>query len=86
MYPAFDWSVSLLTIMGISAGAISLAERPDRAIATSSFGSQEGYVLRSAPQRNINVLQPSADFNVADSFRLAAACSGFACGLKEFRR
>jgi hypothetical protein len=29
MYPAFDWSVSLLAIMGISAGAITLAERPD---------------------------------------------------------
>ena len=28
MYPAFDWSVSLLAIMDISARAISLAERP----------------------------------------------------------
>src|SRR6187431_2645582 len=36
MYPAFDWSVSLLAIMGISAGAISLAERPDRAIWVTS--------------------------------------------------
>jgi hypothetical protein len=24
MYPVFDWSISLLTIMGVSAGAISL--------------------------------------------------------------
>ena len=36
MYPAFDWSVSLLAIMDISAGAISLAERPDRAIWVTS--------------------------------------------------
>jgi hypothetical protein len=36
MYPAFDWSISLLAIMGISAGAISLAERPDRAIWVTS--------------------------------------------------
>ena len=36
MYPAFDWSVLLLAIMGISAGAISLAERPDRAIWVTS--------------------------------------------------
>ena len=28
MYPAFDWSVVLLAIMGISARAISLADRP----------------------------------------------------------
>ena len=36
MYPAFDWSVLLLAIMDISAGAISLAERPDRAIWVTS--------------------------------------------------
>jgi hypothetical protein len=36
MYPAFDWSILLLAIMGISAGAISLAERPDRAIWVTS--------------------------------------------------
>src|SRR5262245_40672748 len=36
MYPAFDWSVSLRAIMGISAGAISLADRPDRAIWVTS--------------------------------------------------
>jgi len=36
MYPAFDWSVSLLAIMDISAPAISLAERPQRAIRVTS--------------------------------------------------
>jgi len=36
MYPAFDWSVSLLAIMGISAPATSLAERPRRAIWVTS--------------------------------------------------
>ena len=36
MYPAFDWSVSLLAIMDISAGAISLAERPRWAIWVTS--------------------------------------------------
>jgi hypothetical protein len=32
MYPAFDWSVVLRAIMDISAPAISLADRPQRAI------------------------------------------------------
>ena len=36
MYPAFDWSVLLLAIMDISAPAISLAERPQRAIWVTS--------------------------------------------------
>ena len=36
MYPAFDWSVVLLAIMDISARAISLADRPQRAIWVTS--------------------------------------------------
>ena len=36
MYPAFDWSVLLLAIMDISARAISLADRPQRAIWVTS--------------------------------------------------
>ena len=36
MYPAFDWSIVLLAIMDISARAISLAERPRRAIWVTS--------------------------------------------------
>jgi len=36
MYPAFDWSVVLLAIMDISARAISLADRPQRAIRVTS--------------------------------------------------
>ena len=36
MYSAFDWSVLLLAIMDISACAISLAERPHRAIWVTS--------------------------------------------------
>ena len=36
MYPAFDWSVSLRAIMDISAPAISLADRPQRAIWATS--------------------------------------------------
>lgn len=37
MYPAFDWSVVLRAIMDISARAISLADRPQRAIWVTSF-------------------------------------------------
>src|SRR6185295_11858131 len=36
MYPAFDWSVVLRAIMDISAPAISLADRPQRAIRVTS--------------------------------------------------
>jgi hypothetical protein len=36
MYPAFDWSVVLLAIMDISARAISLPDRPQRAIRVTS--------------------------------------------------
>src|SRR6266850_3219128 len=36
MYPAFDWSVVLRAIMDISARAISLADRPQRAIWVTS--------------------------------------------------
>src|SRR3954462_11977516 len=36
MYPAFDWSVLLRAIMGISASAISLVEKPYRAIWVTS--------------------------------------------------
>jgi hypothetical protein len=36
MYPAFDWSVELLAIMDISARAISLPDRPQRAIRVTS--------------------------------------------------
>ena len=36
MYPAFDWSVLLRAIMDISARAISLADRPQRAIRVTS--------------------------------------------------
>src|SRR6478672_10662653 len=36
MYPAFDWSVSLLAIMGISAPASSLTDRPQRAMWVTS--------------------------------------------------
>jgi len=36
MYPAFDWSIVLRAIMGISARAISLADRPQRAIWVTS--------------------------------------------------
>jgi hypothetical protein len=36
MYPAFDWSVMLRAIMDVSARAISLADRPLRAIRVTS--------------------------------------------------
>src|SRR5204862_8020242 len=36
MYPAFDWSVMLRATMDISARAISLADRPQRAIWVTS--------------------------------------------------
>src|SRR3954454_20910702 len=36
MYPAFDWSVMLGATMDISARAISLADRPQRAIWVTS--------------------------------------------------
>ena len=36
MYPAFDWSVVLRAIMDISARAISLTDRPQRAIWVTS--------------------------------------------------
>jgi len=36
MYPAFDWSVVLPATMDISARAISLADRPQRAIWVTS--------------------------------------------------
>ena len=52
MYPAFDWSVVLLAIMDISARAISLAARPQRAIRVTS--------VRKAPGRpNLHLVSSS---------------------------
>jgi hypothetical protein len=59
IYPAFDWSVVLLAIMDMSARAISLPDRPQRAIRVTS-------VRRRREDRTSISSHPLADLGCDD--------------------
>jgi hypothetical protein len=80
MYPAFDWSVSLLAIMDISAGAISLAERPDRAIWVTSVRTRLKR-LRGWPFLYAQACQVFQPWFLLDfPFVMASSCGGASQG------